>query len=262
MRNVITPRFFGQQLRSGHWSTDGLAFYFRGIPAGNVVDESMYGNHGTITGADWVGDGLSFNGTTDFVSVGDKPQFEGMAQLTVVAIGTMDTAAAAFRAYCGKRFTGAESFSLGSDSSGRLEFAVENDSGVMKISHSGSDGITINDGERRMVVGRYDGAFLNIFIDGVQLLKSSAITTQTGAVNDSEEEFAIGAIQNGGSTSRHFDGTIEYIAIYNRALSASEIFELTISPDLPIRQDNISLWTPVGVNIPVMIHHYKQAGGL
>ena len=74
-------KMFGQQLSLGHRSTKGLVFYWRGIQAGEVVDESFYRNHGTITGAMWVGEGLIFNGssskvvTTNVIPIGQVYTF-------------------------------------------------------------------------------------------------------------------------------------------------------------------------------------------
>ena len=43
------PSLFAQ-LRTGHWSTNGLVGYWPFVEAGNLVDFSPYGNHGVITG--------------------------------------------------------------------------------------------------------------------------------------------------------------------------------------------------------------------
>ncbi len=55
---------FGQMLNLGHWSTDGLVFMWRGIEAGNFVDESLSRNHGTISGVTtWSGGYLTGSAT-------------------------------------------------------------------------------------------------------------------------------------------------------------------------------------------------------
>ena len=63
----IPIKMFGQQ-PSGQYA-EGLVCIWRGIEAGNAVDESPYGNHGTITGPTWQGGGLLFDGATDKVTV-------------------------------------------------------------------------------------------------------------------------------------------------------------------------------------------------
>ncbi len=54
----IPIKMFGQQ-PSGPFA-EGLVFYFRGIEAGEAVDESFNRNHGTILGTTWMGGGLDF----------------------------------------------------------------------------------------------------------------------------------------------------------------------------------------------------------
>ena len=65
------PNLFAQ-LRTGHWSTNGLVGYYPFTRAGNLVDFSPNGNHGVITGATWSGEGLGFDGN-DYVTIPHNP---------------------------------------------------------------------------------------------------------------------------------------------------------------------------------------------
>ena len=58
-----------------------------------------------------------------------------------------------------------------------------------------------------------------------------------------------------------FKGTIDEVSIYNRALSASEIWQLYVDPYCwmgePMDAELFYAAPPVGLSIPVAMHHYE-----
>jgi hypothetical protein len=75
----------------------------------------------------------------------------------------------------------------------------------------------VNDGSWHHVVGVWDGSTKNTYVDGV--LDTSCSDTGTLATNG--YDLAIG--ENLEATGRYWDGSIDEVAVYNRALSATEV---------------------------------------
>jgi len=79
----------------------------------------------------------------------------------------------------------------------------------------------------------YDGHTLRLFKDGVEVGK----TNLTGTVSTANQVIRIGDNPSG---AQNFDGSIDDVRVYNRALSPSEIQQLIDLADLtttPIEQD-------------------------
>lgn len=220
MRNVITPRFFGQQLRSGHWSTEGLIFYWRGIPAGNIVDESPNGNHGTITGnPTWVGDGLTFT-FGDFAMLSNDITFADGEPWTAI-----------FEFQKGPGGTINDGGIVGKTDNSYIWFQQ---GFIARYHEDGGTNFDFNDftdwSFRQTVAIRVDAGFISIFQNGV--FGSSKVNTASATTWN----------RIGIADTFRMVGSMYDIKIYNRALLQPEIQELSITPDLPIRQDNITLW--------------------
>ena len=71
----------------------------------------------------------------------------------------------------------------------------------------------------RYVAVTYDGSFQKIYINGVE----AASRAQTGTISVNINDLLIGQIQAGGQA---FQGSLDDVAIYNRALSANEILDI------------------------------------
>ncbi len=235
MNNITLPRMFGQQLNLGHWSTDGLAFLWRGIPAGNVVDESFFKNHGTITGATWIGNGLKFDGVDTIVNT---PSFNLGSTLTIVVEVRLDISLSGNMDVCYKRSgTSLIDFWLVWESSQKIRLYVGGSGG----SNFALSTTVFEVGETYQVVGVYDGTDTKIYINGKW-----------------EDDAPIPLAPDGGLTPMYFgqgfdvnrflDGGISHVIIYNRALAASEIQALSINPDLPIKQDPV--WLGAVISAP------------
>jgi len=80
------------------------------------------------------------------------------------------------------------------------------------------------------VVVTWDGSTsasnIHIFINGVQAATKSSSDGVGGKVSDASNFLAIGAADDYGSGNYFFDGLIDEVRIYNRALSASDVSEL------------------------------------
>ena len=261
MGNIVQPKMFGQQLNLGHWSTDGLVGYWRFIEAGNAVDESFYGNHGTFVGAPvWQGEAVSFDGAADYIDMGDVLDITGNITLVASINRTGDSTGGVAGTIVGKEMASGNQYSMDLMDSGNFP---NNKIRVFTFDLSDTDMAstsTITNGMWYHVAFTYNGATKIIYINGLQDAEEAA----TGSMVVNTDSLKIGFGQSSGATNNYYNGLIRSVSIYNRALSASEIQQLYINPDLLIEQDVswMAKAPAVGVVIPVMIHHYKQAGGL
>ncbi|MEM0897586.1 MAG: PQQ-dependent sugar dehydrogenase [Verrucomicrobiota bacterium] len=103
---------------------------------------------------------------------------------------------------------------------------------------------TLSTGTWTHVTARYDGATMKLFKDGVEV----ASTAKTGVLDtNGTVDAAIGnqpTTASGGS--RPFDGLIDDVRIYPRALSESEISTVRDAGGVPNSAPTIQLATPVG----------------
>lgn len=188
-------------------------------------DYSGNGNAGMLTNmnsADWVGSQngfvLDFDGTEDFVDVGDTSSLDiDGNKLTLLAWVNTTTN---FRVIVGKSHsnihTGPFYKYLLFVGSGSLAFRID----ATEIS-----GGVINDGIWHQVVGTYDGANMYSYVDSIQIASSS----KTGNIQTSNQNFRIGA-RHTDTMSEFFAGKIDTAMVWTRALSAAEIRTLYVNP--------------------------------
>jgi hypothetical protein len=232
----------GSQINWGHPLSRGLVgcFLFN-EGGGNLVRNSaiekpypsvhLSNNNGTIVGADWVGTqkgiGLYFNGSSDYITHND-----------VFDVGTFDfsyscwfragwTAANEFRAMMGK--------TAATGATGRY-YLIFN---ATKIEVQALNGL-ITIAEAPYLDGRWHHAIVTIDRDANALLYIDTIlkgTADVSAVNgvnyDTTFHFGIGAYTDAAGTSftqGWFNGNINNVLIWRRALSPSEIQQLYVEP--------------------------------
>ncbi len=247
---------FGSLRTDAHWSVQGLVFHPNFRPAGiRLVDESPYKNHGTLIGdgLNWQGDALDFAGSGDYIdcgtSVGDVLG-NGNKNVSVSIRFKADDVA-----------SNKGLFTIGDFSSTQGELAIllfgnnirfRMDSGVFFGLIAFLDTTFYHN-----IVVTYDGVAGKLYLDDVLSINEP----YNSGLDFAGLKTIIGGYYNSGFTH---DGKVSDVKIYNRALSASEIQQLNRNSGLPF-QTYPEWWgqaAAVGVNIPVMTYHYKQAGGL
>jgi endonuclease/exonuclease/phosphatase family metal-dependent hydrolase len=189
-----------------------------------AADSSGRGNHGTLTGATWTSgiiDGaLSFDGVDDHVTVASpatslKPT-DAYAISSWVRYSTTD-------------LSGGEVATMGNSYGVRVRSTGE----VTTFFYNGTDwsaltttGAGINDGDWHHVTGQYTGSALQIYVDGAlagQAAASGSIAYGLGT------GFHLG--QHGdGSVNYNFNGSIDQVRAYGRALTPAEIAALAEEP--------------------------------
>jgi hypothetical protein len=89
------------------------------------------------------------------------------------------------------------------------------------------------DTEYHQVVGVYNGSTVDIYVDGED--DEAGTRALTGTLIAAGSNLAIGS--EGGASLRAYDGVIEYVYIYERALSAFEIRQLWQKPFCMFKED-------------------------
>ena len=188
---------------------DLIAFYSFEENSGSFVrDSSFNDNNATTTNGAWgtgrVGTGTSLNGTSAYVSGQDN---DSATHLTISAWVNSDATQAA--TIVGK-----------GDTQGTLEISSNTPS--FKIT-TGSTLRTVTAGSAfsnsawHHLVGTYDGSNAVLYVDGVQAQSVAA----TGSVSTNSNVWTIGRDVVGGSN--YFDGTIDEVKLFSRALAANEV---------------------------------------
>ena len=208
---------------------------------GTAVAADMSGNGnngqlGTTSGADasdpaWnasgrFGNALTFDGVDDYVAVANEASFDITAQVTVeswVKLSATQTASTMW-SIAAKGYDGIFPYALihtnntGIDGA-KYGFAFGGvTGGIWKLAGSTNSGSLAAVGQWYYVVGTYDGAKFNIYVDGAFVASSDNTTIALNNV-----PVSIGAFYENGPPKYFFNGAIDEVRIYNRALSADEI---------------------------------------
>ncbi len=250
----IPVKMFGQQ-PSGPFA-DGLVFYFRGIEAGNVVDESLYKNHGTlIATAHFVGEGVDFDGNSDYIDFGDPDALtfgDGSSDTPFTIVGRVFLRDATDFPILDKLKdvgAGEAEYYFGTNGSDGLRFNIFDNVVSARIARDSSATFTARQNTWICFAGTYDGSGSNtgikLYADGLLL----ADTDNNAGAYTAMENLSISAITGAtlldGGSATFGNGIMSHLIVYRRRLSAGEIAELSRNPDLPMQEEPIwQLFSP------------------
>ncbi len=223
-------------------------------------DVSTYSNPGAVVGAAvWVpgvkGTALEFTGNGAHVTIPEIPQYDVTAELSVMAWVKATTVPNWCRVVDKSQYqtSGFDLVLTQNVGLPRLEFFVNNTSSIV-------DGTTaVANGEWHFIAATFGGKTLRMYVDG----KREGQTGSAGSVdiNPNNWPLMIGAeaSSNGG---QQFFGSIDEVAMYNRALSVDEVTAIfqkgMVMPDLAadpqpkdkavdVPRDAVLNWTPGGL---------------
>jgi len=242
--SILKP-VLGSQLQLGHPLSNGLVGYWlmNEGSGDKVADLSGNGNTGTLQGSTfWTpgrfGSALSFDrGTDDYIDAGGVVHDLDNDQITVV-VGCSLSTLNYNSAICGQRGD------ADANSGWRFQFNTVPVGDVLSFGSFGnwdqsSTALNISANEQLHFAFTYDKQNVVFYKSGA-LLSSHA---RTDAVIPSPRDLYLGAYNDQGSFSTEWNGLIDYILIYNRALSAQEIQQLYISPFCMFSREPIELCT-------------------
>ena len=227
------------------------AYGFDELAGPSTADRTGSGNNGAISGATWSASGrygaaLNFDGSNDLVTVNDANALDLTTGMTLEAWVNPDVAPNNWRSIIAKeRASNSLTYQLtaGSNSSNRPATRIYAGGGVRSL----PGGTRLTAGTWVHLASTYDGTTMRLFVNGVQV----ASQAQTGAITATTNQLRIG-----GSTtmSQYFDGRVDEVRIYARALTAAEIQTDMATPITPPAPDvgppQITSPTPTGT-LPV-----------
>ncbi len=181
--------------------------------SGNMLDGIIAGDPAFVEGP--MGMALQLDGVDDYVECGVSPLFDLVEQVTLSAwVRPNDIGNGQDNPWVGK---GDVSYALKGFRTGNVvEFFIYDSTWVTAHADVGD----AFNGEWHHAAGSYDGAQLKVYIDG----ELSAVTDHVGAMALSASSINIG--KNSDKSNRFYDGAIDEVAIYNRALTDGEIAKL------------------------------------
>ena len=227
------------------------AYGFDELAGPSTANATGNGNNGAISGATWSASGrygaaLNFDGTNDLVTVNDANVLDLTTGMTLEAWVNPDVAPSNWRSIIAKeRASNSLTYQLtaGSNSSNRPATRIYAGGAVRSL----PGGTRLTAGTWVHLASTYDGTSMRLFVNGVQV----ATQAQTGAITATTNQLRIG-----GSTtmSQYFDGRVDEVRIYARALTAAEIQTDMVTPITPLAPDvvppQVSSPTPTGT-LPV-----------
>ncbi|MCA9388201.1 LamG domain-containing protein, partial [Candidatus Berkelbacteria bacterium] len=187
--------------------------------SGTITDSSGLGNDGTLSGGSYGAAGrlataLDFNGTSDFVAVPDSASLDITNNLTVSFWVYADTTPQLWDSPIIKTtdddswYDGFGMFYQG----GQIRFWVDQyDTNVASAAFSV--------GSWHHVVGTYDGTTVRVYVDGVEGTPDS----YTGSITPNNTSLFIGSGADASGAGYYWDGKIDEVAVFDRAIDSSEV---------------------------------------
>jgi PKD repeat protein len=200
-------------------NSNGLvaAYSFEDASGLTVADASGNGNNGTINGAVSISTGhsgkaLQFNGSSSWVTVNDSASLGLATGMTLEAWVYPLSQSNGGNTVILKEASGAEVYALYSEEDVNQPVSYINNG-----SYSGVTGLSrLPANTWTHLVATYDGSYQRLYVNGVKVAEKA----QSGQIQQSS-----GVMRIGGNSvwGEYFDGYIDEVRIYNRALTATEV---------------------------------------
>jgi uncharacterized repeat protein (TIGR01451 family) len=200
----------------GWWPGDGNA---KDIAGGN--DGTVVGGMAYVSGK--VGQAFSLNGGNS-VRVPNSPNLEPSKDITVDTwVKSSGPGNYSYILSKGAQACDAASYALYTGTNGGLYFYIF-DGSTVTLSPDAGPGIW--DGKWHHIAGTYDGSKVRLYVDGVEVGSGTSKSTTIKYGLSTTNDLFIGTYEGGSNCSLRFQGEIDEVEIYNRALSAEEIMDI------------------------------------
>lgn len=204
-------------------ATSGLVGYWKfDEGSGNIAsDSSGNGNDGTVNGASWTGgisnEALQFNGISNYVGISSSPSLvlsgnQVSLELWIKPTVALNSGLASRINIMDKGDGYGFQMEVGD---GRISFFVNNAYGDQWLPTETSDWKA---GTWYLIAGTYDGTNERVYVNGALENTKSLSGTLSGIGHP----LSIGSYCYG--TMNFFNGAIDEVKIYNRALTSDEIY--------------------------------------
>ncbi|MEM6468653.1 MAG: LamG-like jellyroll fold domain-containing protein, partial [Planctomycetota bacterium] len=188
-----------------------------------IEDSTINDNDGsTVNSPVWSGDsavgGFSMDfsqdsGSNAYVSVSDDASIDISADFSVAFWYNSSDSSSGIRQLIGQYSVG-DGFFIAKNSSNALQFVVDGDSSIVAHSYAGG---WMADGNWHHVVATRSGDDFQLYVNGV----GNTASTQTVGTVSTGEPLLIG-----GTDSSDFEGLLDEVRIYSRALSSADVTAL------------------------------------
>lgn len=202
------------------FNTDSLALYYP--MNGSAIDLGPNGNHGTVMGATPTTDrhgnpngAYFFDGTTDHIRA-PSTDFSGAEVSVMVWVKPTDITSNRYYNIA-RQGPGPANVLLAFQEFGTvLSFGINTTSGYVEL-----DGViqpsNFTDGNWHCIAATFDGAFMNLYVDGVQLANSTWSGT---VVHGTSPPYCIGCMN---LIREYYYGSIDDLIYFRRALGPNEV---------------------------------------
>ncbi|WP_187414995.1 LamG-like jellyroll fold domain-containing protein [Nonomuraea sp. PA05] len=204
-------------------SNPGLvAAYGMNENAGSTVADVL-GNTGTLTNTTWTATGkygpaLSFNGTSSWVTVADAPSLRLTTGMTLEA-WVNPANVTSWRTVIMKQYTGDLAYVLSAGSDSNRPHTVIHTTG--EVGTGGTASLPLNTWSH--LAATYDGTTLRLYVNGT-------LTSQRAAGGPIRTDNGVLRIGGNSLWGEYFNGLIDEVRIYDRALNAVQIQTDMITP--------------------------------
>ena len=221
------------------------AYAFEASSGAAVADSSGNGHHGTGTGGVWTsagkyGHALKFNGANATTQVPDHAALDLAAAMTLEAWVYPQSVKSDWRTVVVKERESARSYGLYGGSSRGRSAGIADIGGAEETAMS-SKSLPLRSWSH--LAATYDGSRLRLYVNGVL----TDTETAAGSITTGD-----GPLRIGGSPvlDEWFNGTIDELRVYNRALGSSEIQTDMTTPIAPTSTgDTQAPSTPGGLSV-------------
>lgn len=226
-------RFVNRTHRLGRGLVGMWLFNDRPLVTGTTCDLSGNGNHGTLMADVYsvpgkFGNGLDFDGTGDYVDAADPG---GLGTNYSVSVWAKPASVALDAQVVSKRQDGVPIEFQVNQNNDDVYFAVRDDAG--NIGEASKLNV-LSVGVWTHIVGVRNGNDISVYVDAI---KGTDDPDTFGAI--STANILIGSY--GPGSSGFFNGSIDNVTIWNRALSAGEIAELNSDPFAMFKQARLPI---------------------